>query len=64
MLLDILNPQLSLKFNEEFVIDAPVLDPDTQEVMYQVGEVLTMRHIFVMLESGIDMVGLTKITKG
>jgi flagellar biosynthesis regulator FlbT len=64
MLLDILNPKLSLKANEVFVIDQAVLDPDTHEVMYQVGEVLTMRHIFVMLESGIDMVGLTKTTKG
>jgi hypothetical protein len=63
MLLDILNPKLACRFNEQFVIDQAVLDPDTQEVMYQVGEVLTMRHIFVMLESGIDMVGLTKITK-
>jgi hypothetical protein len=63
MLLDILNPQLSCRFNEELVIDAPVLDPDTQEVLYQAGEVLTMRHIFVMLELGIDMVGLTKKVK-
>jgi len=64
MLFDILNPKLALKANEVFVIDQAVLDPDTQEVMYQVGEVLTMRHIFVMLESGIDMVGLTKTTRG
>lgn len=64
MLMEILNPKLSCRFNEGLVIDAPVLDPDTQEVLYQVGEVLTMRHIFVMLELGIDMVGLTKTTKG
>ena len=63
MLYEILNPELSLKFNEEFIIDSPVIDPDTHEVMYQVGDVLTMKHIFVMLELGIDMVGLTKVTK-
>ena len=63
MLYEILNPELSLKFNEEFRFERNVLHPDTQETLYHVGDSLTMKHIFVMLELGIDMVGLTKVTK-
>jgi hypothetical protein len=63
MLYEILNPELSLKFNEEFRFERNVLHPDTQETLYHAGDSLTMKHIFVMLELGIDMVGLTKVTK-
>ena len=64
MLLDILNPQLACRYDEVLKFECDVLDPDTHDVMYSKGEVLDMKKIFVMLELGIDMVGLIKVKKG
>ena len=63
MLLDILNPQLACSYDEVLKFEFDVLDPDTHEPLYESGEVLDMKKIFVMLELGIDMVGLIKVKK-